>query len=56
MPSVKFWIGNDSGGFRSRDGKGGWRGGFGSVNEAIEMLASKVRDNLGFPEKVIFMV
>ncbi len=29
-----------------------WRGGFGSVNEAIEMLTSKVRDNLGFPEKV----
>ena len=56
VPRVKFWIGTDSCGFRSSNGKIGWRGGFGSINEAIEMLTPKVRDNLGFPKKVIITV
>jgi hypothetical protein len=52
-PGVKFGIGKCSGGARIWDGKRGCRGWFGSINEAIKMLASKVRDNLGFLEKVI---
>jgi hypothetical protein len=31
-------------------------GRFGSINEAIKMLATKVRDNLGFLEKIIVMI
>jgi hypothetical protein len=55
VPSIKFWIGY-SGGIRCVSCNRGWRGGFGFVNEAIKVLALKVRDNLGFPEKVIISV
>ena len=53
VPGIKFWVGS---GARSGNCKRGWRGGFGSINEAIKMLASKIRDNLGFPEKVIITI
>jgi hypothetical protein len=53
---IKFWIGKYGCGARSWDGKRGWRGWFGSINEAIKILASKVRDNLGFLEKVIVTI
>jgi hypothetical protein len=53
VPDVKFGIGKCSDGARIWDGKRGYRGWFGSIDEAIKMLASKVRNNLGFPEKVI---
>ena len=56
VPIGKFWVGKDGGGIRCGCCNRGWRGGFGSVNEAIKVLASKVRDNMGFPEKVIISV
>ena len=56
VPGIKFRIGKYGCGARGWDGKRGWRGWFGSINEAIKMLASKVRDNLGFPKKVIVTI
>jgi hypothetical protein len=56
VPSIKIWIGNYGCGARSLNCKRVWRGGFGSINEAIKMLATKVRDNLGFPEKIIVTI
>jgi hypothetical protein len=56
VPGIKFWIGKDGYGARGWDGKREWRGWFGSINEAIKMLASKLRDNLGFPEKIIVTI
>ena len=56
VPIGKFWVGKSSGSIRSGSCNRGWRGGVGAVNEAIEMLASKIRDDLVFPEKVIISV
>ena len=56
VPGIKFWVGKDGCGARNGNCKRGWRGGFGSINEAIKMLASKIRDNLGFPEKKIVTI
>ena len=56
VPCIKFWIRKYSCGARSLNCKRGWRGWFGSINEAIKMLASKVRDNLGFLEKIIVTI
>ena len=56
VPIGKFWVGKSSDSIRRGSWNRGWRGGVGAVNEAIEVLASKIRYDLGFPEKVIISV